>query len=153
MFLRHSCFLLLICFLGTMLTGCTSLNTYFPALDAPKRIKAGKTDFRLAFNQMVGRSLSPVFRMVKMPNGRLKNAIGLREHLTDTLEPLDIVLVRSRSALSRFGIPSHLHQLNGRPNLHPSPRINAPQSLAAASIYLRLNVSSVPSINTPELNK
>lgn len=94
-------------FLAVIASGCTALNSYYPQSDAPERIKQGKTDFRLALTQVLGEPLAPLVRNVRVPYGSLRFAEGLEEHLSQSLKPLDIILVRSRPALTRLAIPSH----------------------------------------------
>ncbi|MBL4645130.1 MAG: hypothetical protein JKY99_01585 [Rhizobiales bacterium] len=90
-----------------LLSSCGSLTNYYQSEAAPDHVKAGKKDFRVVFTNVVGPVTSRVFRNARLPNGNLRIADGLREHLKQTLQPLDVVLVRSKPALSRFGIPGH----------------------------------------------
>ena len=101
--IKALCFVLL----AAIVSGCTALTSYYPNSDAPESIKNGKTDFRLALTQTFGQPLSPIVRNVALPYGNLRFTEGLDEHLHKTLKPLDIILVRSRPALTRFAIPSH----------------------------------------------
>ena len=89
------------------LASCTAINSYFEEGDAPQKLKEGRTGFRLALTRVLGRPLSQFVRITKAPYGKLSFAADLQEHLYRTLKPLDIVLVRSRPALTRFFIPSH----------------------------------------------
>jgi hypothetical protein len=92
--------------LGLAASGCAG-KAYYRFADAPESIRQGRTDPRLAVTQRFGEALSPIVRNIAAPYGRLRFAPGLEEHLAATLMPLDIVLVRSRPALTRLAFPSH----------------------------------------------
>lgn len=89
------------------LAGCLGLDHYYAAADAPDYIKDGKGDIRLATTQLFGGPLSPVVRNIAAPRGKLAGAAGLRSYLLKTLRPLDVVIVRSRPALTRAAFPTH----------------------------------------------
>ena len=82
-------------------------KTYLAEADAPARAKAGIADPQLRLTQAFGGPLSPIVRNVALPRGRLDGRSGLRSLLAAELHPLDIVLVRSRPALTRALITSH----------------------------------------------
>ncbi|PCJ90978.1 MAG: hypothetical protein COA52_09300 [Hyphomicrobiales bacterium] len=89
------------------LSSCTSLNNYYRSEDAPEHVKQGKTDFRLAITKALGPPLAPIVRNIKLPFGNLRFSVGLEEHLKETLQPLDFILVRAQPAITRFGITGH----------------------------------------------
>lgn len=88
-------------------TGCSFGGHYFRETDAPLHIKNGETDPRLTLTQVIGRPASPVVRNMAWPFGRLYFARGLEGYLRETLQPMDILLIRSRPAVTWLTIPSH----------------------------------------------
>ncbi|MBO6716877.1 MAG: hypothetical protein JJ913_02850 [Rhizobiaceae bacterium] len=89
------------------LAGCAGPKIYFAEEDAPAYAKAGETGPLLALTQTFGGALSPVVRNLAAPHGELIYREGLAEFVRSELRPLDIVLVRSRPALTRALITSH----------------------------------------------
>ena len=89
------------------LSGCLGLEAYYAAADAPDYIKAGKADIRLTTTRALGGPLSPIVRNIAVPRGKLASARGLEQYLLRTLRPLDVVIVRSRPALTRAAFPTH----------------------------------------------
>ena len=89
------------------LSGCLGLEAYYPATEAPDYIKAGKGDIRLTTTRVLGGPLSPIVRNIAVPRGKLASARGLEQYLLKTLHPLDVVIVRSRPALTRLAFPTH----------------------------------------------
>lgn len=95
----------LIAILLPLLAACSS--SYY-RIDDPRVAHLGPTDdVRLALTQAFGAPLSPIVRNMRAPHGRLHRAQGLEDHLRGRLQPLDIVLIRSRPAMTRLMIPSH----------------------------------------------
>lgn len=90
--------------LAAALAGC---GGYYRAEDAPASFADGPTDFRLGFMQAFGPPLSPVVRNLRAPHGKLFRFPEVEAMLRAELKPLDIVLIRSRPALTRVFIPSH----------------------------------------------
>jgi len=90
-----------------VIAGCTGASSYFDASDAPDTVANGSVDPRLALTRAVGGPLAPFVRNMAAPYGLLHYAAGLEAHLRATLRPLDIILVRSRSALTRAFFPSY----------------------------------------------
>jgi hypothetical protein len=82
-------------------------RTYYAAEDAPDFIKQGGLDLRVVASRVFGPPLSPIVRNIRFPYGRLHGREGLERFLQAELKPLDIILVRSRPALTRTVIPSH----------------------------------------------
>lgn len=108
------------------LSGCAG-KAYYLMADAPEAIKQGALDPRLAVTQRFGAAFSPVVRNIAAPYGRLRFAPGLEAHLVATLQPLDIVLVRSRPALTRVAFPSHF--------THAAVWLGQPRQIAAHGGY------------------
>jgi hypothetical protein len=94
-------------FAAFLVAGCTGATTYYSAEDAPVTVRNGTVDPRLAATRALGGPLSPIVRNLAAPYGQLQFARGLEAYLARTLRPLDIVLVRSRPALTRELFPSH----------------------------------------------
>jgi hypothetical protein len=94
-------------FLAFVLAGCAGPKVYFAENDAPAYAKAGQKSPLLALTQTFGGALSPVVRNLAAPHGELIYRKGLAEFVMSELKPLDIVLVRSRPALTRALITSH----------------------------------------------
>jgi hypothetical protein len=92
---------------AAMLAGCATQKIYFAEEDAPAYAKAGQTGPLLALTRAFGGALSPVVRNLAAPHGELIYRAGLAEFVKSELKPLDIVLVRSRPALTRAFISSH----------------------------------------------
>lgn len=92
---------------GALLAGCASGGKFYDYSDAPGYVQEGGIDPRLAVTKVFGRPLSPLVRNMALPSGRLRRSAGLEQELLETLRPLDIVLVRSRPAITRLAIPSH----------------------------------------------
>lgn len=90
-----------------VLTGCLGLSAYYPKDDAPDFVKAGNTDPRLIVTRTFGGPLSPVVRNLALRQGPLRKAEGLEAYLRVSLKPLDLILVRSRPALTRLAFPTH----------------------------------------------
>ncbi|MFZ1813785.1 MAG: YiiX/YebB-like N1pC/P60 family cysteine hydrolase [Rhizobiaceae bacterium] len=88
-------------------SGCKSLSRYFAYEDAPDTIKAAQVDPRLQLTRQLGERWSPIIRNMAAKHGRLHYANGLEDHLRSILKPLDIIVVRSRPALTRIAFPSH----------------------------------------------
>jgi len=100
--------LILVCFAGlVMLSGCTSSQRFYDRSDAPDYIKNGGVSPQLLLTQVFGKPLSPLVRNMNEPSGKLQHVQGLEDHLLGILKPLDIILIRSRSSLTRLWIPSH----------------------------------------------
>lgn len=57
--------------------------------------------------QAFGPPLSPIVRNLRAPHGKLYRFPEVEAMLRADLEPLDIVLIRSRPAMTRLFIPSH----------------------------------------------
>lgn len=93
--------------LALLLAGCATRKIYFTEEDAPAYAKAGETGPLLALTQAFGGALSPVVRNLAAPHGELIYRDGLAEFVMSELQPLDIVLIRSRPALTRALITSH----------------------------------------------
>jgi hypothetical protein len=87
------------------LAGCTT--SYYRAEDAPASFGKGFVDPRLSLMQAFGPPLSPVVRSLRAPHGKLYRFPEVEAMLRADLEPLDIVLIRSRPAMTRLFIPSH----------------------------------------------
>jgi hypothetical protein len=85
--------------------GCTT--SYFRVEDAPASFGKGLADPRLSLMQAFGPPLSPIVRNLRAPHGKLFRFSEVEAMLRADLEPLDIVLVRSRPAMTRLFIPSH----------------------------------------------
>jgi hypothetical protein len=96
-----------ILFVALAFAGCAGPKIYFAEEDAPAYAKAGETGPLLALTQTFGGALSPVVRNLAAPHGELIYRDGLAEFVKSELRPLDIVLVRSRPALTRALITSH----------------------------------------------
>ena len=62
---------------------------------------------RLALTQAFGAPLAPLVRNMRAPHGRLYYSEGLEAYLRARLKPLDIIVTRSRPAMTRLMIPSH----------------------------------------------
>jgi hypothetical protein len=93
--------------LAVSAAGCGGAKIYFAEEDAPAYAKAGETGPLLAFTQTFGGALSPLVRSMAAPHGELIYREGLAGFVKSELRPLDIVLVRSRPALTRTLITSH----------------------------------------------
>lgn len=93
--------------LAFALTACATGKIYFAEEDAPAYAKAGQTGPLLALTQVLGGVCSPIVRNLAVPHGELIYRDGLAEFVRSELKPLDIVLVRSRPALTRALITSH----------------------------------------------
>jgi len=117
---------------GAVLAGCASGGKFYDYSDAPGYVQQGGIDPRLAVTKIFGRPLSPIVRNMALPSGRLRRAAGLKQELLDTLRPLDIVLVRSRPAITRLAIPSHF--------THATLWLGKPSEIKAAGL---LNIPSV----------
>ena len=89
------------------LSACQTLSKYYLASDAPEPVKAGMVDPRLELTRKLGAQLSPVIRNMAAPFGRLHYAKGFEAELRSILQPLDILIVRSRPAVTRIAFPSH----------------------------------------------
>ncbi|MCB1460063.1 MAG: hypothetical protein KDJ48_12510 [Nitratireductor sp.] len=89
------------------LSACQTLSKYYAAADAPEPVKAGLVDPRLELTRQLGAQWSPVIRKMAAPHGRLYHARGFEAELRSILQPLDILIVRSRPALTRLAFPSH----------------------------------------------
>lgn len=89
------------------LGGCATQKTYYAEADAPSYAKEGRVGPLLALTRTFGGALSPVVRNLAAPHGELIYREGLAEFVKSELKPLDIVLVRSRPALTRALITSH----------------------------------------------
>jgi hypothetical protein len=105
--LKSSLRLFAVAVLAFALAGCATRKIYFAEEDAPAYAKAGQTGPLLALTQAIGGALSPVVRNLAAPHGELIYRKGLAEFVMSELRPLDIVLVRSRPALTRALITSH----------------------------------------------
>ncbi|MGE0503066.1 MAG: YiiX/YebB-like N1pC/P60 family cysteine hydrolase [Rhizobiaceae bacterium] len=79
---------------------------YRPAEDAPDWFGGDWVDPRLGLMQAFGQSLSPIVRNVRTAHGKLFRHAEVETMMRNDLRPLDIVLVRSRPALTRTFIPS-----------------------------------------------
>jgi hypothetical protein len=90
-----------------VVAGCTGASSYFDASDAPDTVANGSVDPRLALTRAVGGPLAPIVRNMAAPYGGLRFANGLEDYLRETLRPFDIVMVRSRPALTRAIFPSY----------------------------------------------
>ena len=97
----------LIVFCALLVSGCAGGSKFYDYSDAPGFVQEGGLDPRLAVTKVFGAPLSPLVRNMAVPSGRLRRASGLKQELLETLRPLDIVLVRSRPAVTRLAIPSH----------------------------------------------
>lgn len=91
--------------MAVAMAGCTS--SYYRAEDAPASFGSGFADPRLSLMQAFGPPLSPIVRNLRAPHGKLFRFADVEEMLRADLRPLDIVLVRSRPAMTRLFIPSH----------------------------------------------
>lgn len=111
---------------GVLLAGCASGGKFYDYSDAPGYVQQGGIDPRLAVTKVFGRPLSPLVRNMALPSGSLRRAVGLEPELLDTLRPLDIVLVRSRPALTRLAIPSHF--------THATVWLGKPSEIKAAGL-------------------
>lgn len=90
-----------------LIAGCATQKIYFVEEDAPAYAREGRAGPLLALTQAFGGALSPVVRNLAAPHGELIYRDGLADYLKSELQPLDIVLVRSRPALTRALITSH----------------------------------------------
>lgn len=93
--------------LALLLAGCATQKVYFEEDAAPAYAREGRTGPLLALTQAFGGAFSPVVRNLAAPHGELIYRDGLAGYLQSELRPLDIVLVRSRPALTRALITSH----------------------------------------------
>lgn len=91
--------------LAAFAAGCT--GSYFRVEDAPASFGKGLADPRLSLMQAFGPPLSPIVRNLRAPHGKLSRFPEVEAMLRAGLKPLDIVLVRSRPAMTRLFIPSH----------------------------------------------
>lgn len=86
----------------------TACGTGYYALDDQRIAHLGETDdVRLALTKAFGAPLAPIVRNIRTPSGRLFYRDGLETHLRSKLKPLDIIVTRSRPAMTRLMIPSH----------------------------------------------
>lgn len=92
--------------MGWLVAALAGCGGYYRAEDAPGSFGSG-TDLRLGLMQAFGPPLSPVVRNIRTPHGKLSRFAEVEAMLWRELRPLDIVLVRSRPALTRAFIPSH----------------------------------------------
>ncbi|MEZ5870777.1 MAG: YiiX/YebB-like N1pC/P60 family cysteine hydrolase [Nitratireductor sp.] len=116
--------------LGVMLplSACQTLSKYYLASDAPEPVKAGSVDPRLDLTRKLGAQLSPVIRKMAAPYGRLHHATGFEQELRSILRPLDILIVRSRPALTRLAFPSHF--------THAEVWLGTPEQMRALGAFL-----------------
>lgn len=87
------------------LAGCST--SYYRVEDAPAGFGKGLPDPRLSLMQAFGPPLSPIVRNLRAPHGKLFRFSEVEAMLRAELQPLDIVLIRSRPAMTRLFIPSH----------------------------------------------
>lgn len=99
--------LLAVIVLSFAFAGCAGPKVYFAEADAPASARAGQKSPLLALTQTFGGAFSPVVRNLAAPHGELIYREGLAGFVKSELRPLDIVLVRSRPALTRALITSH----------------------------------------------
>lgn len=91
-----------------IVTALTACGTGYYTLDDERIAHLGETDdVRLALTQAFGAPLAPIVRNIQTLNGRLFYRDGLEAELRSKLKPLDIVITRSRPAMTRLMIPSH----------------------------------------------
>ncbi len=90
-----------------LLAGCLGTPRFYNEQDAPIRIQNGHKDIRLATTETFGAAFSPIVRNLAAKYGKLRFSRGLPAYLKRNLRPFDILLIRSRPALTRLAIPSH----------------------------------------------